>query len=76
MKNTEVFLWKEGKQINVNFITGVSESDDILKQKSGVASAIVDGKFKRLWLCRSKYWNSVWAERRQPGKCPGIKESR
>ena len=32
LKNTDVFLWKEGKQINFNFITGVSESDDILKQ--------------------------------------------
>ena len=35
MKDTEVFISKDGKQINVNFVTGASESADILNQRSG-----------------------------------------
>ena len=35
LKDTEVFISKDGKQINVNFVTGASESADILNQRSG-----------------------------------------
>ena len=35
LKDTEVFISKDGKQINVNFVTGASESAAILNQRSG-----------------------------------------
>lgn len=35
LKDTEVFISKDGRQINVNFVTGASESADILNQRSG-----------------------------------------